>query len=105
MAGPSWTTHAGGRAHRVRAERGVVGPQAQRDHELELRIAFAALRDDARSGITRARLAQVAHELGLDLSEGDVQLMIAEADRDRDGVVSEAEFMSALRKAMHGQAS
>ena len=89
----------------MRAERGVVGPQAQRDHELELRIAFAALRDDARSGITRARLAQVAHELGLDLSEGDVQLMIAEADRDRDGVVSEAEFMSALRKAMHGQAS
>ena len=55
--------------------------------------------DSARGGITLTRLAEVAREMGEDLTAEDLQLMIDEADRDHDGVVSEAEFLSAMRKA------
>ena len=55
--------------------------------------------DSARGGITLTRLSEVAREMGEDLTAEDLQLMIDEADRDHDGVVSEAEFLSAMRKA------
>ena len=75
--------------------------QAHREHEHELRTAFRLLTDNGRGGITLARLAQVAKDMDEDLRPEDLQLMMEEADRDRDGVVSEAEFLSTMRKAMY----
>ena len=77
------------------------GCKAQREHDDELRAAYRVLTSSGREALTLTRLAAVARDMGEDLAQDDLRIMMEEADRDRDGVVSEDEFLATMRKAMY----
>ena len=59
------------------------------------------LTSGGREALTLTRLATVAREMGEELAPDDVRIMMEEADRDRDGIVSEEEFLATMRKALY----
>ena len=72
---------------------------AARDPAAEARKAFR-LFDAGETGQSGfADLKRVAAELGEPLTDGELQEMIDEADRDGDGEVDEGEFMRVMAKA------
>mmetsp|Transcript_4138 Transcript_4138/g.6313 ORF Transcript_4138/g.6313 Transcript_4138/m.6313 type:complete len:189 (+) Transcript_4138:69-635(+) len=72
-----------------------------RDPREEIRKIFALFDDDNSGGITFRKLKKVANELGEKLSDKELQEMIDEADRDRDGIVNEEEFYRVMKKREH----
>ena len=57
------------------------------------------LYDDERTGyISLANLRRVAQELGENISEEELNELIARADTDRDGLVSEEEFYNIVTR-------
>ena len=54
--------------------------------------------DDEKSGfITMSNLKRVAKELGENLSDDELQEMLAQADSDGDNQISEKEFIQAMQ--------
>lgn len=72
---------------------------AGRDPVAEARKAFRLFDAGETGKISFADLKRVATELGEPLTDGELQEMIDEADRDGDGEVDEAEFMRVMAKA------
>jgi Ca2+-binding EF-hand superfamily protein len=72
---------------------------AARDPAAEARKAFRLFDAGETGKISFADLKRVAGELGEPLTDGELQDMIDEADRDGDGEVDEAEFMRIMAKA------
>ncbi len=65
-----------------------------------MRKAFKLFDSEDRGAISLQNLERVARELGEEYGVDDLRAMIEEADRDHDGVVSEAEFLAVMKKAM-----
>lgn len=58
-----------------------------------------AMYDDERTGFLSAKnLRRVAQDLGENISEEEIQEMIARADLDQDGLVSEEEFYTLMTR-------
>jgi centrin-1 len=72
---------------------------AARDPAAEARKAFRLFDAGETGKIGFADLKRVATELGEPLTDGELQEMIDEADRDGDGEVDEGEFMRVMAKA------
>ncbi|GFE52986.1 centrin [Babesia ovis] len=70
-----------------------------RDPMEEIAKAFKLFADVNTGTISLKDLRRVADELGEVISDEELAEMIKEADRDNDGVVSEAEFMKIMRKS------
>ncbi|GBE59309.1 centrin [Babesia ovata] len=70
-----------------------------RDPAEEIAKAFKLFADVNTGTISLKDLRRVADELGEVVSDEELAEMIKEADRDNDGVVSEAEFMKIMRKS------
>lgn len=63
-----------------------------------------AMYDDERTGFLSAKnLRRVAQDLGETISEQEIQELIARADLDQDGLVSEEEFYNILTKKVWNQ--
>lgn len=71
---------------------------SERDPEEEIRKAFSLFDDDQTGTISIKNLRRVARELGENLSDDELQAMIEEFDRNGDGVIDEAEFMSIMKQ-------
>lgn len=69
-----------------------------RDPKEEIMKIFALFDEDGTGGISFRNLKRVATELGENLNDDELQEMIEEADRDRDGVVNAEEFYRVMRK-------
>ncbi|XP_046948236.1 centrin-4-like [Lynx rufus] len=63
----------------------------------EILKAFKLFDDDTGS-ITLNNIKRVAKELGENLTDDELQEMLDEADRDRDGEISEEEFLRMMKK-------
>ncbi|EAY18110.1 centrin, putative [Trichomonas vaginalis G3] len=75
----------------------VVGDKmAQRDPIEEIRKAFALFDDDHTGKISIKNLRRVARELGEAMTDDELQAMIDEFDTDKDGYISEAEFIAIM---------
>ncbi len=60
-----------------------------------------AMYDDERTGFLSAKnLRRVAQDLGENISEQEIQELIARADLDQDGLVSEEEFYNIMTKSV-----
>ena len=70
-----------------------------RNPEEELRRSFRIYDEDDTGKISFVDLKRVATELNANLTDDDIRGMIFEADRDRDGEVSQDEFLRIMRKA------
>lgn len=58
-----------------------------------------SLFDDERAGfVSTKNLRRLVKELGVDISDNELQIMIEKADLDRDGLVSEEEFYYIMSK-------
>ena len=75
----------------------IVGDKmAQRDPIEEIRKAFALFDDDHTGKISIKNLRRVARELGEGMTDDELQAMIDEFDTDKDGQISEAEFIAIM---------
>ena len=75
----------------------IVGEKmAQRDPLDEIRKAFALFDDDHSGKISIKNLRRVARELGETMTDDELQAMIDEFDTDKDGQISEAEFIAIM---------
>eukprot|EP00696_Hemimastix_kukwesjijk_P008159 gnl/Hemi2/20321_TR6741_c0_g1_i1.p1 gnl/Hemi2/20321_TR6741_c0_g1~~gnl/Hemi2/20321_TR6741_c0_g1_i1.p1 ORF type:complete len:171 (-),score=62.90 gnl/Hemi2/20321_TR6741_c0_g1_i1:129-641(-) len=72
---------------------------AERDPMEEIRKAFMLFDDDNTGKISLKNLKRIAKELGEDLPETELQAMIDEFDKDRDGLISEAEFFNIMKQS------
>ncbi|XP_045324281.1 centrin-4-like [Leopardus geoffroyi] len=64
----------------------------------EVLKAFKLFDDDDTGSITLNNIKRVAKELGDNLTDDELQEMLDEADRDRDGEISEEEFLRMMKK-------
>lgn len=71
---------------------------ADKDSKEEILKAFRLFDDDETGTISFTNLKRVAQELGENLTDEELQEMIAEADRDEDGVINESEFLRVMKK-------
>jgi len=71
---------------------------AERDPEEEIRKAFQLFDDDHSGRISLKNLRRVARELGETLTDDELQAMIDEFDKNGDGEIDEAEFMSIMKQ-------
>jgi centrin-3 len=71
----------------------VTDKYSERDPEDEILKAFKLFDDDDSGKISLKNMKRVCRELGENLSEEELQAMIDEFDRDRDGMISPDEFM------------
>ena len=67
-----------------------------RDPIEEIRKAFALFDDDHTGKISIKNLRRVARELGETMTDDELQAMIDEFDTDKDGQISEAEFIAIM---------
>jgi len=75
----------------------IVGAKmAQRDPIEEIRKAFVLFDDDHTGKISIKNLRRVARELGENMTDDELQAMIDEFDADKDGQISEAEFIAIM---------
>ncbi len=76
----------------------LLTPRILEDDTRENIDHIFSLFDTERTGyITLKDLRRIAHEIGQDLSEEDINDMIRRADEDKDGVISRDEFYELLR--------
>mmetsp|Transcript_21049 Transcript_21049/g.53340 ORF Transcript_21049/g.53340 Transcript_21049/m.53340 type:complete len:161 (+) Transcript_21049:235-717(+) len=69
---------------------------ATRDPVEELDKAFELFDTDKKGHITVKNLRRIAHDLGEEVSESELQAMIDEFDRNLDGALDKAEFARML---------
>merc|ERR1739840_37134 len=69
-----------------------------RDPKDEILKAFRLFDDDETGKISFKNLKRVAKELGVRMTDEELQEMIDEADRDGDGEVNEEEFLRIMKK-------
>ena len=69
---------------------------ATRDPEEEIFKAFELFDSDGTGKITLPNLRRVARELGENLTDDELQAMIDEFDKDRDGKINREEFLSIM---------
>ena len=75
----------------------IVGTKmAQRDPLDEIRKAFSLFDDDHTGKISLKNLRRVARELGETMTDDELQAMIDEFDTDKDGQISESEFLAIM---------
>ncbi|KAM0724339.1 Centrin-1 [Formica fusca] len=72
---------------------------SEKDSKEEVLRAFRLFDDDDTGKISFKNLKRVAHELGENLTDEEIQEMIDEADKDGDGEISQEEFLRIMRKA------
>jgi centrin-1 len=70
----------------------------ERDPVEEMKKAFRLFIDDNSDKITFKHLKKVAKDLGENISDEELQEMLDEADRDGDGMISEADFIRVMSK-------
>ncbi|XP_019522533.1 PREDICTED: centrin-4-like [Hipposideros armiger] len=71
---------------------------SEKDEKEEILKAFKLFDDDDTGSITLNNIKKVAKELGENLTDDDLQEMLDEADRDRDGEINEEEFLRMMQK-------
>merc|ERR1712216_606380 len=69
----------------------------QKDGKEELMKGFKIFYDDNTGKISFKNFQRVAKELGENLSDQELKEIIAEADTDGDGEISEAEFLEVMK--------
>ena len=74
----------------------ILSPE---DADDRYKKAFRLFDDDETGKISFKNLQRVVRELGELMPDEDIQEMIIDADRDGDGEVSEAEFLTVIRNA------
>jgi len=72
---------------------------SEKDSKEDVLRAFRLFDDDDTGKISFKNLKRVAHELGENLTDEEIQEMIDEADKDGDGEISQEEFLKIMRKA------
>merc|ERR1712164_195285 len=70
----------------------------QKDGKEEMMKSFKLFDDDNTGKISFKNFQRVAKELGENLSDQELKEIIAEADTDGDGEISEAEFLAVMVK-------
>ncbi|XP_078236748.1 centrin-1 isoform X2 [Pogona vitticeps] len=71
---------------------------SETDPDEEILKAFKLFEDQERGKISFENLKRVAHEIGEQLTDEELQEMIDEADLDGDGVVNEQEFLKIMKR-------
>ncbi|KAM5255857.1 centrin-4-like [Ctenodactylus gundi] len=71
----------------------------EKNENEELSKAFKLFDDDNTGSITLKNIKRVAKELGEKLTDDELQEMLDEADRDRDGEINEEEFLRIMKKS------
>lgn len=71
---------------------------ADRDPIDEMKKAFMLLCDEGNDRITFKSLRKTAEELGENMTKEELQEMIDEADYDKDGEISEEDFIKIMKK-------
>ncbi|XP_038997540.1 caltractin-like [Hibiscus syriacus] len=74
----------------------------ERDTKEELMKAFHIIDQDDNGKISAQDIQRIADELGVNLTEKEIQDMIEEADRDKDGEVNMDEFMRMMKRTTYG---
>lgn len=77
----------------------MTAKMSEKDSKEEVLRAFRLFDDDDTGKISFKNLKRVAHELGENLTDEEIQEMIDEADKDGDGEISQEEFLKIMRKA------
>ncbi|KAG8497490.1 hypothetical protein CXB51_008694 [Gossypium anomalum] len=72
----------------------------ERDTKEELTKAFQIIDQD--KNISAQDIERIANELGVKLTEKEIQDMIEEADKDNDGEVNMDEFMRVMKRTTYG---
>ena len=70
----------------------------EKDSKEEIMKVFRLFDTDNTGKISLRNLKQIAHELGENLTEEELQEMINEADRDQDGLIGPEDFYRVMRK-------
>ncbi|CAA7035838.1 unnamed protein product [Microthlaspi erraticum] len=73
----------------------------ERDSTDELSKAFKILDHDNNGKISQRDIKVIAKELGENFTDNDIEEMIEEADRDKDGEVNLEEFMKMMRRTSY----
>lgn len=76
----------------------MVHVMNEKDIQEEIARAFSLFDVDNTGKISFENLKQVADTLGEKMSDAELQEMISEADMDKDGFVSESEFVRIIKK-------
>lgn len=76
----------------------ITQKMVEKDSKEEILKVFKLFDDDETGKISFKNLKRVARELGENLTDEELQEMIDEADRDRDGQVNEQEFLHIMSK-------
>ncbi|XP_059479577.1 uncharacterized protein LOC132199111 [Neocloeon triangulifer] len=76
----------------------MVAKMADKDSREEILKAFRLFDDENTGHITFENLKRVAKELGENVTDEEMQEMIDEADNDKDGKVSQDEFLKIMKK-------
>ncbi|XP_040823168.1 centrin-4-like [Ochotona curzoniae] len=71
---------------------------SEKDEKEEILKAFKLFDDDDTGCITLNNIKRVAKELGENLTDDELQEMLDEADKDRDGGINEEEFLKMMKK-------
>ncbi|XP_073123112.1 probable calcium-binding protein CML13 isoform X2 [Henckelia pumila] len=74
----------------------------ERDIKEELMKVFHIIDRDKNGKISFADIQRIGGELNVKFTENEIQGMIDEADRDRDGEVSAEEFMRIMKRTSYG---
>ncbi|CAN8328227.1 unnamed protein product [Cochlearia groenlandica] len=74
----------------------------ERDSTDELSRAFKIIDHDNNGKISPRDIKQIAKELGENFTDNDIEEMIEEADRDKDGEVNLEEFMKMMTRTSYG---
>eukprot|EP01022_Parablepharisma_sp_SALTPOND_P036389 TRINITY_DN98_c0_g1_i2.p9 TRINITY_DN98_c0_g1~~TRINITY_DN98_c0_g1_i2.p9 ORF type:complete len:193 (-),score=39.51 TRINITY_DN98_c0_g1_i2:2918-3496(-) len=72
--------------------------QAERDPVEEMRKAFRLFDTEGRKQIGFKEIKRVAKELGESMTDEELNEMIAEADKDGDGEITEEDFIRIMKK-------
>ena len=78
----------------------LITKMSEKDTKEDAMRAFRQFDLDHQGFISLANLQQVARELGETMTDEELEEMIAAADLDKDGLISEEEFLRILKKGM-----
>jgi centrin-1 len=76
----------------------MTGKMSERDSQEEIMKVFQLFDEEKTGFITFRNLKKICQELGENLSDEDINEMIEEADRNKDGKVDADEFYRIMRK-------